>query len=1449
MDERHSFIHPKFIHSNIKILKMSHKKDTKLKSNFTTITISLASPEAILERSSGEVLKPETINYRTYKPERDGLFCERIFGPVKDFECACGKYKRIRYKGIVCDRCGVEVTEKKVRRERMGHIKLEVPVAHIWYFRSLPNKIGYLLGLPTKKLDMIIYYERYVVIQSGIKSQDGIQYLDFLTEEEYLDILDTLPKENQYLDDTDPNKFIAKMGAEALEDLLKRINLDQLSYDLRHQAANETSQQRKNEALKRLNVVESFREANGHIENRPEWMIVKIVPVIPPELRPLVPLDGGRFATSDLNDLYRRVIIRNNRLKRLVEIKAPDVILRNEKRMLQEAVDSLFDNSRKVNAVKTEGNRALKSLSDILKGKQGRFRQNLLGKRVDYSARSVIVVGPTLKMHECGLPKDMAAELFKPFIIRKMIERGVVKTVKSAKKIVDRKDPLVWDILENVLKGHPVLLNRAPTLHRLGIQAFQPKLVEGKAIQLHPLVCTAFNADFDGDQMAVHVPLGNAAILEAQVLMLASHNILNPANGTPITVPSQDMVLGLYYITKGRKTEPNKIVKGEGLTFYSAEELIIAYNEGRVDLHAFIKIKTDVKENGVLVKKIIDTTVGRVMFNQVVPKEMGYINELLTKKSLRDIIGEVVKNTGMDRAARFLDDIKELGFKMAFKGGLSFNLQDLTIPAEKVTLLNSAQAEVDEVMNNYNMGFITNNERYNQIIDIWTRINSRLTDNVMTQLKTDNQGFNSVFMMLDSGARGSKEQIRQLCGMRGLMAKPQKSGSGGEIIENPILSNFKEGLSVLEYFISTHGARKGLADTALKTADAGYLTRRLVDVAQDIVINEQDCGTLRGILTTALKDNEEVVEPLYDRILGRTTVEDVIDPLTNTLLVAAGAEISEEIARAIESSAVEAVEIRSVLTCESRRGVCAKCYGRNLATGRKVQIGEAVGVIAAQSIGEPGTQLTLRTFHVGGTASNIAAESQINAKFGGKLEFENIRTVDYKTEDGTVQVVLGRSGEVRIVEEGTGRVIMTNNVPYGSYLFVKEDQKVAKGDKICSWDPYNAVIISEFSGKVEFDAIEEGITFREESDEQTGHREKVIIDSRDKTKNPAIKIVDKSGEMIKNYNIPVGAHIAVDNGEQVKTGQVMVKIPRSTGKTRDITGGLPRVTELFEARNPSNPAVVTEIDGVVTLGGVKRGNREIVIESRDGQIKKYLVSLSKHILVQDNDFVRAGSPLSDGSITPSDILSIKGPSALQEYLVNGVQEVYRLQGVKINDKHFEVIVRQMMQKVEIEDPGDTLFLEKESADKFDFLEENDSLFGMKVVEDPGDSTVLKAGMKITARKLRDENSSLKRKDAKLATARDARPATASPLLMGITRSSLGTKSWISAASFQETTKVLNEAAISGKKDGLLGLKENVIVGHLIPSGTGMRQYDRVVVGSKEEYNRLMASKAVEETAE
>ena len=1416
---------------------MSFRKDIKTNSSFNKIAIGLASPEEILERSSGEVLKPETINYRTYKPERDGLFCERIFGPVKDYECHCGKYKRIRYKGIVCDRCGVEVTEKKVRRERMGHISLVVPVAHIWYFKSLPNKIGYLLGLPTKKLDSIIYYERYVVINPGVKATDGVKYLDFLTEEEYLDIIDSLPKGNQLLDDEDPEKFIADMGAEALHKLLSRIDLDDLSYDLRHKANNETSQQRKNEALKRLQVVEAFRASKGI--NRPEWMVVKVVPVIPPELRPLVPLDGGRFATSDLNDLYRRVIIRNNRLKRLIEIKAPEVILRNEKRMLQESVDSLLDNSRKSNAVKTDANRPLKSLSDSLKGKQGRFRQNLLGKRVDYSARSVIVVGPELQMHECGLPKDMAAELYKPFIIRKLIERGVVKTVKSAKKIVDRKDPIVWDILENVLKGHPVLLNRAPTLHRLGIQAFQPKLIEGKAIQLHPLACTAFNADFDGDQMAVHLPLGNAAILEAQLLMLGSHNILNPANGAPITVPSQDMVLGLYYITK-----PREGVKGEGLKFYSPEEVEIAYNEGAVDLHAIIKVRTDdIDEKGNPIKAIIETTVGRVIFNERVPKKVGYINELLTKKSLREIISLVLKKTGVASTAKFLDDIKNLGYFMAFKGGLSFNLDDVIVPPEKETLVAEGYSNVDEVMMNYNMGFITNNERYNQIIDIWTHTNAKLTQTLMKQLSTDNQGFNSVYMMLDSGARGSKEQIRQLSGMRGLMAKPQKSGaSGSEIIENPILSNFKEGLSVLEYFISTHGARKGLADTALKTADAGYLTRRLVDVAQDVIISEEDCGTLRGLVATAIKKNEEVVETLYERIIGRTAVHDIYHPLTGELIVASGDLLTEEISKVIEESPIEQVEIRSVLTCESKKGVCAKCYGRNLATGRMVQNGEAVGVIAAQSIGEPGTQLTLRTFHVGGTASNITAESSIRAKYDGIIEIEELRTVERVEEDKAVDIVIGRLAELKIVDKNTGITLTTHGIPYGSKLYFKNKAEVAKGDLICDWDPYNAVIVSEVAGTIQFDNLIDGITFREESDEQTGYKEKVVIESRDKKKNPTVQIVDEHGEVIKNYNLPVGSHLAIDDREKVNTGKILVKIPRAVGKSGDITGGLPRVTELFEARNPSNPAVVSEIDGEIAFGKIKRGNREIIVTSKAGEVKKYLVPLSKQILVQENDYIRAGIPLSDGAITPVDILNIQGPTKVQEYIVNEVQEVYRLQGVKINDKHFEVIVRQMMRKVEIEDPGDTKFLEKQIADKNDFMEENDWIYDKKVVLDPGDSPSFKAGQIIHSRKLRDENSVLKRKDLKLVEARDAIPATSKQVLQGITRAALQTKSFISAASFQETTKVLNEAAINGKIDDLAGLKENVIVGHKIPAGSGFREFNNMVVGSMEEYKSLIRKK-------
>ena len=1417
---------------------MAFRKENKTKSNFSKISIGLASPEEILENSSGEVLKPETINYRTYKPERDGLFCERIFGPIKDYECHCGKYKRIRYKGIVCDRCGVEVTEKKVRRERMGHIQLVVPVAHIWYFRSLPNKIGYLLGLPTKKLDSIIYYERYVVIQPGVKAEDGVAEYDLLSEEEYLDILDTLPKDNQYLEDNDPNKFVAKMGAEAIYDLLARLDLDALSYELRHRAGNDASQQRKNEALKRLQVVESFRASRGR--NKPEWMIVRIVPVIPPELRPLVPLDGGRFATSDLNDLYRRVIIRNNRLKRLIEIKAPEVILRNEKRMLQESVDSLFDNSRKSSAVKTDANRPLKSLSDSLKGKQGRFRQNLLGKRVDYSARSVIVVGPELKMGECGIPKLMAAELYKPFIIRKLIERGIVKTVKSAKKIVDRKEPVIWDILEHVMKGHPVLLNRAPTLHRLGIQAFQPKMIEGKAIQLHPLACTAFNADFDGDQMAVHLPLSNEAILEAQMLMLQSHNILNPANGAPITVPAQDMVLGLYYITKLRAG-----AKGEGLTFYGPEEALIAYNEGKVDIHAPVKvIVKDVDENGNIVDVMRETSVGRVIVNEIVPPEAGYINTIISKKSLRDIISDVIKVCGVAKAADFLDGIKNLGYQMAFKGGLSFNLGDIIIPKEKETLVQKGYDEVEQVVNNYNMGFITNNERYNQVIDIWTHVNSELSNILMKTISSDDQGFNSVYMMLDSGARGSKEQIRQLSGMRGLMAKPQKAGAeGGQIIENPILSNFKEGLSVLEYFISTHGARKGLADTALKTADAGYLTRRLVDVSHDVIITEEDCGTLRGLVCTDLKNNDEVIATLYERILGRVSVHDIIHPTTGELLVAGGEEITEEVAKKIQESPIESVEIRSVLTCEAKKGVCAKCYGRNLATSRMVQKGEAVGVIAAQSIGEPGTQLTLRTFHAGGTAANIAANASIVAKNNARLEFEELRTVDIVDEMGeSAKVVVGRLAEVRFVDVNTGIVLSTHNVPYGSTLYVSDGDLVEKGKLIAKWDPFNAVIITEATGKIEFEGVIENVTYKVESDEATGLREIIIIESKDKTKVPTAHILTEDGDLIRTYNLPVGGHVIIENGQKVKAGEVIVKIPRAVGKAGDIMGGLPRVTELFEARNPSNPAVVSEIDGEVTMGKIKRGNREIIVTSKTGEVKKYLVALSKQILVQENDYVRAGTPLSDGATTPADILAIKGPTAVQEYIVNEVQDVYRLQGVKINDKHFEIIVRQMMRKVQIDEPGDTRFLEQQVVDKLEFMEENDRIWGKKVVVDAGDSQNMQAGQIVTARKLRDENSMLKRRDLKPVEVRDAVAATSTQILQGITRAALQTSSFMSAASFQETTKVLNEAAINGKIDKLEGMKENVICGHLIPAGTGQREFEKLIVGSKEEYDRILANK-------
>mgnify|MGYP000868449036 FL=1 len=1417
---------------------MAFKRDNKIKSNFTKITIGLASPEEILANSYGEVLKPETINYRTYKPERDGLFCERIFGPTKDYECHCGKYKRIRYKGIVCDRCGVEVTEKKVRRERAGHIALVVPVVHIWYFRSLPNKIGYLLGLPTKKLDTIIYYERYVVIQPGVLGEE-VEVNQLLTEDEYLELLRKLPKENQYLDDSDPNKFIAKMGAEAVLDMLQRIDLDQLSYDLRDRANSDRSAQRKNEALKRLQVVESFRASKER--NKPEWMIMKILPVIPPDLRPLVPLDGGRFATSDLNDLYRRVLIRNNRLKRLLEIKAPEVILRNEKRMLQEAVDSLFDNSRKSSAVKSDSNRPLKSLSDALKGKQGRFRQNLLGKRVDYSARSVIVVGPELKMGECGLPKLMAAELYKPFIIRRLIERGIVKTVKSAKKIVDRRDAIIWDILEFVMKGHPVLLNRAPTLHRLGIQAFQPKLIEGKAIQLHPLACTAFNADFDGDQMAVHLPLSNEAIIEAQILMLQSHNILNPANGAPITVPSQDMVLGLYYITKLRKG-----TKGEGLTFYGPEEAIIAYNERRVEVHAPIKvIVDDLDENGTLVKRMLETSVGRVIVNEIIPKEVGYFNGIISKKSLRDIIARVIKTVGMARACEFLDGIKNLGYRKSYEGGLSFNLDDIIIPQEKQDIVAKGNEEIDQIMANYNMGFITDNERYNQVIDTWTHANTNLKRTLMKQMTEADQGFNAVFMMLDSGARGSADQIAQLAGMRGLMAKPQKAGAeGAQIIENPILSNFKEGMSVLEYFISTHGARKGLADTALKTADAGYLTRRLVDVSHDVIITEEDCGTLRGLVCAALKDGDEVISSLSERILGRVSVHDIIHPMTGRLIVAAGEEITEPIAAEIEASPIESVEIRSVLTCESKHGVCQKCYGRNLATSRMVQKGEAVGVIAAQSIGEPGTQLTLRTFHAGGIASNAAANASIISKQDCRVEFEEMRTVDIINDDGAAgKVVVGRLAEVHFIDINTGIILSSQNIPYGAQLFVNDKEKIEKGTMVAKWDPFNAVIVTELAGRIHFNDVIEGVTYRIEEDEATGLRERIIIEAKERNRIPSADILDEKGNIIRSYNFPINGHLAVEDGEELKAGAVLVKIPRAVGKAGDITGGLPRVTELFEARNPSNPAVVSEIDGEVKMGAIKRGNREIIITSKLGEVKAYLVPLSKQILVQENDYVRAGEALSDGSITPADILAIKGPTAVQEYIVNEIQDVYRLQGVKINDKHFEVIVRQMMRKVQINDPGDTRFLELQVVDKLDFAEENDRIWSKKVVVDAGDSEMMKKGMIITARKLRDENSRLKRLDLKLVKVRDAVPATSTQILQGITRAALQTKSFMSAASFQETTKVLNEAAISGKIDYLEGMKENVICGHLIPAGTGLREFSNLVVADAEEYARVQAERA------
>jgi DNA-directed RNA polymerase subunit beta' len=1405
------------------------------KRGFSSITIKISSPDDILNRSHGEVTKPETINYRSFRPEKDGLFCEKIFGPIRDWECACGKYKRIRYKGIVCDRCGVEVTQKSVRRERMGHIMLAVPVVHIWFLRSLPSKISGVIGLPTKDIERIVYYESYVVIQPG---STGLQPKDLLTEDQYLEVLANLRPEERNMDDDDPKKFIALIGGEAIKELLHRVDPDESYYDLRELLRSEESlsQAKKADVLKRLRILDAFRTNETKEPNKPEWMVLDIIPVIPPDLRPLVPLEGGRFATSDLNDLYRRVIIRNNRLKRLIDIKAPEVILRNEKRMLQESVDALFDNSRR--AVRSESQRALKSLADTLKGKTGRFRQNLLGKRVDYSGRSVIVVGPELKIHECGLPKDMAVELFKPLIIRKLIERGHCKTVKSAKKQVEKKTTEVWDILDTVIDGHPVLLNRAPTLHRLGIQAFQPKLIEGKAIQLHPLVTTAFNADFDGDQMAVHVPLSHEAQLEALLLILSAHNIMHTQNGEPIAVPSQDMVLGTYYLTK---TRPG--ARGDGKLFASAQEVIIAYNSKKIDLHARVKVRVE--------KEIIETSVGRVLFNQIVPKAMGYLNELLTKKRLRQLIGLCFRQAGLARTVEFLDKLKEMGFITATAGGLSVSIADVVVPADKDDIIARAQKEVDKIEEYYHSGVITEGERYNKIIDTWSNVTNKVADKLYSELQSHKQGFNTFYMMMDSQARGSKEQIRQLAGMRGLMAKPQKAGqSAAELIENPIISNFKEGLTILEYFISTHGARKGLADTALKTADAGYLTRRLHDVAQDVVVSDDDCGTIRGVDMRALKDGEEVKEPLYERILGRTSLLDVSDPITGEKLVAAGQIITEEVAEAIEKSAVEMITIRSVLTCESRRGVCAKCYGRNMATGQLVDTGEAVGTIASQSIGEPGTQLTLRTFHTGGTASLSLSQSQIHAKFDGIIQFENMRLVAYQGDESEVNVVVSRSAVINIVEPESNRVLTKYDAVYGAELAVTEGQHVKKGDAIFEWDPYNSTIITEKSGRVRYRDLVLNLTYKEAADEQTGHTARLVIDSRDRTKSPAIEIVDDEGKVLQSYIIPTRAQIVVEDNEVVNVGSKLVKMPRDLGRLRDITGGLPRVTELFEARSPQNPAAVTEIDGIISIEKPKRGSRVISVTSEDGSLKRdYSVPIGKHVLVQEGDLVRSGQPLTEGAINPHDILHVKGTNEVQAYLVNEIQEVYRMQGVKINDKHIEVIVRQMLQKVRVTDAGDSQFLEGDQVDRLRFTDENDYLKSCAVVTDKGDSK-LKVGQLIEKKKLKELNAELKKKEKDIAKSRNAEPAVAEPLLLGITQASLTTESWLSAASFQETTRVLADASAAAKADRLQGLKENIILGQLIPAGTGLRQYQDMLVssaiGNIFGVNAIMPEAAVEE---
>ena len=1393
--------------------------DTSKKYN--SITIGLSSPEKILQRSYGEVLKPETINYRSYKPEKDGLFCEKIFGPVKDYECHCGKYKGIRYRGIICDRCGVEVTRKKVRRERMGHITLAVPVVHIWYLRSIPSKLSYLAGKSTKELERVIYYEMFMVIEPGAS---GLDRFALLEEDEYLEIEEQFGYMAVSDDDRDnDNYFYAIMGGEAMKEMLSKINISELKNELVDIVKTSKSKQKRNDALKRLKVVQSFvPDPLKKRLNKPEWMIVSILPVIPPELRPLVPLEGGRFAASDLNDLYRRIIIRNNRLKQLMEIKAPDVILRNEKRMLQEAVDALFDNNRRKTAIRSGSRRPLKSLSDMLRGKNGRFRQNLLGKRVDYSGRSVIVVGPQLSLHECGLPKNMALELFKPHMIHELMARGYAQTPRSAKLMVENSDPIVYKVLEYVVQDHPVLLNRAPTLHRLGIQAFQPVLVDGKAIQLHPLVCSAFNADFDGDQMAVHVPLALESQMEARMLMLSSHNILHPANGQPIAVPSQDMVLGCYYLTMPKKGD-----KGEGKMLSSIEEGLLAYENKSVGLHSIVNLS----HNGSWIK---ETTIGRIIFNSILPEGVDYVNENVDKKMLTKIINNAYLISGNYQTVLFLDRLKDLGFGMATESGVSIAISDVLIPVEKTSILQMAQSEVDDIQKKFDNHILTDGERYNKVIDVWTHATTNMAMTMMGTLKKDREGFNPVYMMADSGARGSQDQIKQLAGMRGLMAKPQKSMKGGvgEIIESPITSNFKEGLSVFEYFISTHGARKGLADTALKTADAGYLTRRLVDVAQDVVTYEVDCGTINGIMISDLKEGEEIIEPLSDRILGRTILDDFI--VKGEVVVKAGSLISENEAELIGDIGIEQIRIRSILTCESKRGVCAKCYGWDLSTHKLVDIGTAVGIRAAQSIGEPGTQLTLRTFHIGGTATRIIEQSEMVSKRPGVVSFsDNYDFADTVDESGTkVTRCMVRHSKLAILDSD-GRENSTFNVPYGATVFVKDGEKIGAKTTLIKWDPYTDIILARETGVVSLNDFIEGETYAVEAVEG-GKKQMVVVEARDRKLSPHIEIIDDKGKILSGGTIlPVKATLVVNDKQKVRRGQTLVKIPKEIGKTRDITGGLPRVAELFEARKPTNPAVMSEISGSVRFGETKRGVRKIHITGVDGEERVYSVPYGKHVIVHEGDNISAGTNLCEGAISPTDILHVLGPVAVRDYLVNEIQEVYRLQGVKINDKHIEVIVNQMMQKVSVVDPGDTRFLEEDRVAKREFFRENERISKMVIVNDPAESN-LEEGSVIDRNEFLEINKELKTEGKKVATYRKTKPATFEPILMGITRASLNTESFISAASFQETTRVLTDASTAGKKDDLLGLKENVAVGRLIPAGTGTPEFVDLLVGMQKD---------------